>query len=49
MHVLEQSMSDGKLLTFVKELSLLLEQKPSEPVIFTKGKKLLEHLIAVDD
>ena len=42
-------MSDGKLLTFVKELSLLLEQKPSEEVIFTKGKKLLENLIAVDD
>ena len=42
-------MSDGKLLTFVKELSLLLEQKPSEAVIFTKGKKLLENLIAVDD
>jgi predicted metal-dependent enzyme (double-stranded beta helix superfamily) len=42
-------MSDGKLLTFVKELSLLLEQKPSEAVIFTKGKKLLQNLIAVDD
>jgi predicted metal-dependent enzyme (double-stranded beta helix superfamily) len=42
-------MSDGKLLTFVKELSLLLEQKPSEEIIFTKGKKLLENLIAVDD
>ncbi len=33
-------MSDGKLLTFVKELSLLLEQKPSEAVIFTEGKKI---------
>ena len=43
------NMSDGKLLTFVKELSLLLEQKPSEQVIFTKGKKLLENLIAQDD
>ena len=42
-------MSDGKLLTFVKELSLLLEQKPSEEVIFTKGKKLLENLVAKDD
>ena len=42
-------MSDGKLLTFVKELSLLLEQKPSEEIVFTKGKKLLENLIAVDD
>ncbi len=49
MYVLEQNMSDGKLLTFVKELSLLLEQKPSEAVIFTKGKKLLENLIALDD
>ena len=42
-------MSDGKLLTFVKELSLLLEQKPSEAVIFTEGKKLLETLIAIDN
>ena len=42
-------MSDGKLLTFVKELSLLLEDKPSEAMIFTKGKQLLENLIAVDD
>lgn len=49
MHEMDQTMSDGKLLIFVKELSLLLEQKPSEAVIFTKGKKLLENLIAVDD
>ena len=42
-------MPNGKLLTFVKELSLLLEQKPGEEIIFTKGKKLLENLIAVDD
>lgn len=42
-------MSDGKLLTFVKELNLLLEEKPSEAIIFTKGKKLLENLIAIDD
>jgi len=42
-------MSDGKLLTFVKELSLLLNEKPSEAIIFTKGKHLLEKLIAVDD
>jgi predicted metal-dependent enzyme (double-stranded beta helix superfamily) len=42
-------MSDGKLLVFVKELSLLLEEKPSEAIIFTKGKKLLEKLIASDD
>ena len=49
MHALEQTMSEGKLLTFAKELSLLLEQKPSEAVIFTKWKKLLEDLIAIDD
>ena len=42
-------MPDGKLLTFVKELSVLLEQHPSEDIIFTRGKKLLENLIAVDD
>ena len=42
-------MPDGKLLTFVKELSLLVEQKPSEEIVFSKGKKLLENLIAVDD
>ena len=46
---MERNLSDGKLLTFVKELSLLLDQKPSEEVIFTKGKKLLENLIAQDD
>ena len=42
-------MSDGKLLTFVKELSLLLEQKPSEEIVLTEGKKILEKLITVDD
>ena len=42
-------MADGKLLTFVKELSRLLDQNPSEEIIFTKGKKLLENLISVDD
>lgn len=46
---MERNLSDGKLLTFVKELSLLLDQKPSQEVIFTKGKKLLENLIAQDD
>jgi len=46
---MEQKMSDGKLLTFIKELSLLLEKNPTEAVIFTDGKKLLENLIAVDD
>ena len=42
-------MQEGKLLTFVKELALLLETKPSEELIFSKGKALLENLIAVDD
>ena len=42
-------MSEGKLLTFVKEMSMLLNENPSEPIIFTKGKNLLEKLIAVDD
>lgn len=42
-------MSEGKLLNFIKNLSLLLEQKPGEEIIFTKGKSLLEKLITVDD
>ena len=46
---MEQQMNDEKLLNFVKDLSFLLEQKPSEEIIFTKGKHLLEKLIAVDD
>jgi predicted metal-dependent enzyme (double-stranded beta helix superfamily) len=46
---MERNLSEGKLLTFVQELSLLLEQKPSEEIIFIKGKKLLARLIAVDD
>jgi predicted metal-dependent enzyme (double-stranded beta helix superfamily) len=46
---MEKKMADGKLLTFVKQLSQLLDQNPSEEIIFTKGKKLLENLIAVDD
>jgi len=46
---MENTMSDGKLMTFVKELSLLLEKNPSEAIIFTEGKKILENLIAVDD
>lgn len=49
MSVMEQNMSEGKLLTFVKELSMLLNENPSEAIIFTKGKNLLEKLIAVDD
>jgi len=46
---MENTMSEGKLLTFVNELSLLLEKNPSEAIIFTEGKKILENLIAVDD
>ena len=46
---MEQNASNGKLLNFGKDLSLLLEQKPSEEIIFTKGKSLLEKLIATDD
>lgn len=42
-------MSHEKLLSFVKDLSLLLEKNPSEQIIFTDGKKLLEKLIAIDD
>ena len=42
-------MPDGKLLTFVRDLSLLLEQNPSEDTIFIKGRGLLENLVAVDD
>jgi predicted metal-dependent enzyme (double-stranded beta helix superfamily) len=46
---MEKNMTDGKLLTFVKELSQLLNQNPSEEIIFTKGKGLLRNLIAADD
>ncbi|MBU3589927.1 hypothetical protein [Polynucleobacter sp. 80A-SIGWE] len=42
-------MQEGKLLTFVKELATLIESKPSEEIVFSKGKKLLESLIQVDD
>ena len=42
-------MADGKLLSFIKDLSLLIENQASEEIIFTDGKKLLEKLIAVDD
>ena len=42
-------MRDGKLLSFVKAFSLLLEQHPSEDRIFIEGKHLLEKLLAVDD
>jgi predicted metal-dependent enzyme (double-stranded beta helix superfamily) len=46
---MEKMMADGKLLTFVKEFSRLIDQDASEELIFIKGKKLLENLIAVDD
>jgi predicted metal-dependent enzyme (double-stranded beta helix superfamily) len=46
---MESNMTEGKLLSFVKDLSLLLEKNPSEEIVFTEGKQLLETLIAVDD
>jgi predicted metal-dependent enzyme (double-stranded beta helix superfamily) len=45
----ENAMPEGKLLTFVKELSVLLESKPNEEVIFSQGKMLLKNLIEFDD
>lgn len=42
-------MQEGKLLTFVKGLATLLETNPSEDVVFSKGKTLLENLIKEDD
>lgn len=42
-------MQEGKLLTFVKSLAMLLEANPSEAMIFSQGGKLLENLIRVDD
>ena len=42
-------MQEGKLLTFVKSLATLLETHPSEELIFSDGRKLLESLIAADD
>ena len=42
-------MTDGKLLSFIKDLSLLIDNQAGEKIIFTDGKKLLEKLIAVDD
>jgi predicted metal-dependent enzyme (double-stranded beta helix superfamily) len=46
---MESDMSEGKLLSFVKDLSLLLEKNPSEEIVFTEGKQMLEKLIAADD
>jgi predicted metal-dependent enzyme (double-stranded beta helix superfamily) len=42
-------MQEGKLLTFVKSLAMLLETHPSEELIFSKGRALLENLISTDD
>jgi predicted metal-dependent enzyme (double-stranded beta helix superfamily) len=42
-------MQEGKLLTFVKGLATLLESNPSEEIVFSKGKALLENLIKEDD
>jgi len=42
-------MKEGKLLIFVKSLATLLETHPSEELIFSNGRKLLESLIAADD
>jgi predicted metal-dependent enzyme (double-stranded beta helix superfamily) len=46
---METNMPEGKLLTFVKDLSVFLEQNPNEEMIFIKGRGLLEKLVAVDD
>jgi len=42
-------MQEGKLLTFVKNLVVLLETHPNEETIFSQGSMLLENLIRVDD
>ena len=42
-------MQEAKLLTFVKSLAALLEKHPSEEIIFSQGKILLENLIREDD
>ena len=42
-------MQEEKLLTFVKNLALLLETNPSEEVVFSKGGALLKTLISTDD
>jgi predicted metal-dependent enzyme (double-stranded beta helix superfamily) len=42
-------MREGKLRTFVESLAKLLETNPSEAVIFSQGRTLLENLIRVDD
>ena len=42
-------MQEAKLMTFVKSLATLLEKHPSEEIIFSQGKILLENLIREDD
>jgi predicted metal-dependent enzyme (double-stranded beta helix superfamily) len=42
-------MQEAKLLTFVKSLATVLEKHPSEEIIFSQGKILLENLIREDD
>ncbi len=42
-------MQEAKLLTFVKSLVTPLEKHPSEEIIFSQGKIILENLIREDD
>lgn len=42
-------MQEGRLLAFVKGMAQLLEEQPSEAIIFSKGKILLEALVREDD
>lgn len=42
-------MQEGKLLTFIKGVTLLMNEKVSEAIVFTKGRALLKDLIRVDD
>jgi hypothetical protein len=42
-------MQEAKLFTFIQRFTLLLDEKVSEGIIFTKGKILLEALISEDD
>ncbi len=42
-------MQAGKLLTFIKGLTLLVDEQVSEEIVFTQGKRLLASLIKEDD
>ena len=42
-------MKEGKLLSFIKGLTLLIDEQASEEIIFTRGKRILEELIREDD